>query len=162
MDESFPRVDDGFVWAGVVVLACVLESFGFGFGFALALALAGEEGAAFGEGVVVFYVGHGCGGCVMVVVSMFVGADRWVDGVCIAVLGSMQESTAVESRQEQNARDLVNLRSSLASDLFKRYSKPTNPKAGIGICLTSTQRNAYEWSKPKRKAQSRTGESAFV
>ena len=86
---------------------------------------------------------------VMVVVSMFVGADRWVDGVCIAVLGSMQESTAVESRQEQNARDLVNLRSSLASDLFKRYSKPTNPKAGIGTGLPL--RNAYEWSKPKRK-----------
>ena len=63
MDEGFPYVDDRFVWAGVVVLACVLESFGFGFGFALALALAGEEGAAFGEGVVVFYVGHGCGGC---------------------------------------------------------------------------------------------------
>ena len=44
------------------MLAGVLESFGFGFALALALAVAGEEGAAFGEGVVVFYVGHGCGG----------------------------------------------------------------------------------------------------
>ena len=33
-----------------------------------------------------------------------VAADRWV---CIAVVGLMQESIAVESRQEKNARDLI-------------------------------------------------------
>ena len=81
MDESFPCVDDRFVWAGVVVLAGALESFAFA--FALALAFAGEEGAAFGEGVVVFYVGHGCGCCGgewCCSCAAFVVADGWLTG----------------------------------------------------------------------------------